>query len=257
MNPLAPACRTALDGDDWPRFVFLVICIVYAVIATYLTMEAVRNGRPDMSASARWWHVTKVVFFTYLINLPLVATTAWEGRDMAEWINPHRQAPALLFGDWMVVPLLMVLCALIWQRLPTDVGWLRSPWLLLVPMSLGWVAAVAFRIHEAGAYDPLRFWSAGKLAHDFVSTPGIAALLAFAIAMMFAGLRYLRRPQPTTNRPSRGLPWLVLGVFVALMGFAWLIWLGFIGLDATWLHQPGDWHHAGRALVCATSQSGS
>jgi hypothetical protein len=141
-----------------------------------------------------------------------------------------------MFGDALLVPVIMTLAAVVWRDHIRAGSWWRSPWWALLSGAFGIAVAVKFRIDESHVYNALRLQSPSKLAHDFIAYPVLAAALLYVLLPLLVAIWQAR------GRRARGRAWWLAILAVALIvAFAVLLVLASKGLDPTFLHPQWDW----------------
>jgi hypothetical protein len=214
----------------------MVAFLLYAAFMYAVLVRLVRQGRPFRSLIA-----------TLMVGMvPYLLAALWERRNVVALMDPRHQAWSLIFGDLLLVPATVTLCAILWPRLPQERTWYQFARNRGWPLAAAAVSAAGtiwFRIHEAAAYDPLRYYSIGKLVHDLIGYPAILAILAFAVPPVLTAARHDKRRSTMWLRLTIGL---MMAVFIALLIH------DFSGLSPAFLHVQDDWNNYALPVRCRT-----
>jgi hypothetical protein len=242
--PICKAIPTTHYGDH--RTILVGLTLLWSSSIFALIIGSATNGipwRPSARPTRRRTIVLVVmaVTGTYLASvLPLyVIATAWEHRPhsvMMRLMNPVHGSLALLFGDGLVLPILIGVCTLAWTRLP-QFGWFRRIWWPALSILIGALAGAWFHHSVAGAYNAYRYNSLSNIYHD------IGAFWVLTASVFFLSL-------PVIFGKNVGwLRWIVIALML-IMGY--LLWHEATYPLPAWVYHPmanmTDWD---RVIHCS------
>ncbi len=236
MRPLAlPDCPTVGSPTSWAQLVVVGVMMVYAVVMFVVIARNVTRGYP-------WRAVAGVVAATWV---PYVSTALQEQRNLWQFYNPAHQSWALDFGDQMLVPGMAFMGARLLRRLreagiqptrTTKIVWFA------VSAVFGIAWAVLFRHGEEHTYSPLLHNALGKLAHDALAGPVVAATVVFTLlATVYAIMR---------DRHNRKTLFLAASVVAMIVVFVLLLIHDRHGLIPDVLYVRDTWTPLPHRMFC-------
>jgi hypothetical protein len=242
LSQVSPHCATtASAGGWWFRLIVMVALVVWSGWVYSLVTGQFTRAYRARTTRERWLMVLRTVGLAYLVVVPMGLAAAVEHRDIADLLFSSKQSWALRGGDMLLIELLAGACAFIWIQLASRPGWYHIRVIPFVALLLGVAWAIVFRTDEGRVYDRWRFWSLGKIAHDFVNVPVITALLVMALISAIAAL-WAHPNWPTVLAG--------VGVLVAIVAFGLLLRHDRTGLDPRFLHVKDYWGWWPRVVHC-------
>jgi hypothetical protein len=231
-----PICAgVPLPLDNWKGWLLLLGLAAYDA-GILLAMRAV-------IVPSRWGY-TLTFMLLFVSPLPLLfAARAAEHRYPWDVLDPSRQSWAFMFGG-LALAGLVTTCARSWVTVKREVVQeYERGWWLGVSALIGLALTVAFRWHEAGAYDLLRYDSITKLVFDLV------CFFLLATLTVFAGWPVMIGPQ---IMPARRHRISIKGIVAALL----VIWLATVVYDAFIPPDKSYMHHQSPTTAAKMAHEG-
>lgn len=145
--------------------IFLLGCFM-----SFLMCLAIWTGKPLLAALTVW----------LASPVPILGIGVFiEHRNLLDMIDPAKQAYSALFGDLLILPVVIGLLAYAVKRYPvtTSLNFYLTMWALC--FFLGVLTGLLFHLYDAPHYTQLAANSPGKWAHDGSAWPAISTGLLF------------------------------------------------------------------------------
>ncbi|HSW81145.1 MAG TPA: hypothetical protein VLG40_01995 [Candidatus Saccharimonas sp.] len=175
---------------------FLFAVAALAIVCSFLLCYNIRRGNP-------WW-AAAMVWLASPVPI-LVVGVGMEHRNALDMLNPAKQALSALFGDLLVLPVVVWLLAYAVKR-SSDTAFTQGyGWLWIGCHVVGQISGLLFHAYDSPHYTWLAINSPGKDMHDYL------AWVAILAGLLFGFITVLRK------RETRKLGVAALGVFAVFV----------------------------------------
>jgi|GEM_PF-3669855 len=174
----------------------------------------------------RWWAAATIWLAS---PVPILGVgVGMEQRNVLDMLNPAKQALSALFGDLLVLPVVVWLMAYAVKQSANTTFTVADRWRWMWCWAVGCAGGLLFHLYDAPHYTRLAVNSPSKYTHDYLAWPAIMAGLLFGFIVVLR------------SSTTRKLGFMALGAFA--------IFLALMTLDTIaphWnapLHVQYDWN---------------